>query len=115
LHEKCGFYTLNARGWFAMFGIGAQEMYAIGLFLIPQIVAGIFTAFIARSKGRSFGGWFWLGLFFSLLALLAVAIMPAVKPDEKNLPSDLRKCPNCAEVIKAEAKVCRFCGRDVTV
>lgn len=25
----------------------------------------------------------------------------------------MRKCPNCAEGIKAQAKVCKHCGRDV--
>jgi hypothetical protein len=29
------------------------------------------------------------------------------------VPMDERKCPYCAETIKSEAVVCRFCGRQV--
>lgn len=33
--------------------------------------------------------------------------------DAGGAANDTRECPFCAEKIKARAKVCRFCGRDV--
>lgn len=27
-------------------------------------------------------------------------------------PSDLKKCPQCAELVKREARICRFCGHE---
>lgn len=36
---------------------------------------------------------------------------PEAKPD---LPRETRECPYCAERIKAAAKVCRFCNRNLT-
>ncbi|RYF36218.1 MAG: hypothetical protein EOO38_27975 [Cytophagaceae bacterium] len=47
-------------------------------------------------------------------APIADFVSVARQQEEAMLASgDYRKCPHCAEVIKAEANVCRFCQRDV--
>lgn len=77
------------------------------------LVVGIFfggvAAAIAGQKGRGELRWFLVGFFFNLIGLLVLFLPPVPKA------GILRKCPRCAEVIKAEATVCRFCGRDLMV
>ena len=34
-----------------------------------------------------------------------------VDPDDSTrMPDELKVCPMCAETVKAEARICRFCG-----
>lgn len=51
-----------------------------GIFVaIGSIVAAIVCALIAGTKGRSALGWGVLGLFFSILTLIVVIVIPSKK------------------------------------
>jgi hypothetical protein len=92
-----------------------MEVFVI---LAVYIFGSILAANIAKKKGRRGGGYFLLSLLLSPLVGILAALVAA--PNEQKVERDRiasgteRKCPHCAEVIKAEAKVCRFCGRDVS-
>ena len=83
---------------------------------LVAICIGIIPASVARSKGRAFVDWWIYGTLFFIVALPhSLLIRPdALKVEEEQLQTgNSRKCPFCAEIVKAEAKVCRFCGRDL--
>ena len=83
---------------------------------VVWILMAIIVAGVATSKGFSGFGWFLYGLLIWPVALIHVLVaQPNTKAveAERIRSGESRKCPHCAELIKAEAKVCRFCGRDV--
>ena len=88
-----------------------EWFYALGL----SVLLGMVPAGIAYSKGRSFGLWWLYGALLSLVALghaLLIPPTPAAR-DKHLLAQGMRPCGHCAEFIRADARVCRFCGREV--
>ena len=78
------------------------------------ILIGLIPAVIARSKGRGFFRWWIYGAAFFIIALPhALLIKPKQALIEKRqIAEGMKKCPFCASMIKSDAKVCRYCGRE---
>jgi ribosomal protein L32 len=82
-------------------------------FVLAALLLGSLTGWLAVRKGESFLPWFLLGSLLTFIALPWVLLMKGDRglSDARRMARhDLRKCPSCAELIRREARVCRFCG-----
>ena len=75
---------------------------ALGFLLCALL--GLIPAAIAKNKGyKPF--WFWVFGFCTFPIALIWALL--IKPGWQ------KKCPHCAQMIKPDAKVCRYCSPEV--
>lgn len=81
--------------------------------IIIAVLLGLIPGAIAYSKGRSFVKWWLLG---ALLWIVVFPITLFMAKDQAALDARqikngaAKKCPQCAELIRPDAAVCKFCG-----
>lgn len=78
-------------------------------YILLLTIAGIVGGIIAGRKGRSPVWWFILCALFPLLIIVIIALPPTVSIGYT------KKCLYCAEIIKADAIVCKHCGRELPI
>ena len=80
----------------------------MAILILGWIICPIIAGIVAGKKNRSGVGWVLLTLLLSPLLLLVLLVLDPIHSRESE-----KKCPFCAEWVKAEATVCKNCGKEM--
>jgi O-antigen ligase len=83
-------------------------------FVIFWIFCGAVAAAIAHGKGGDAILAFCIGLLLGPFGIIIAFFLGNSQKVEANklASGDLKKCPRCAELVKAEAVACKHCGHE---
>ncbi|NPV67108.1 MAG: zinc ribbon domain-containing protein [Anaerolineae bacterium] len=87
------------------------------LTIIIWLLFGLIAGYINHNKGNPFAMGCLLGVLLGPIGLL-IALISGRNEEELErrgvVVGQTRHCPYCAELVKAEAKVCKHCGKDIS-
>lgn len=80
--------------------------------VIFWIILSLAVGIAAHSRGRSFIGWALMALVVSpLISIFLLLVFPNLRRDPNApTPETHVKCPDCRELVRADARKCRYCG-----
>jgi len=85
--------------------------------VIAWLILSVAVANYATSKGNSFVLTLFVSLLFSPFLGLVLAVISRSNEElieKRQIQAGKgRRCPYCAEIVKTQAVVCRFCGKDL--
>lgn len=83
--------------------------------LVFWLLCGVLAAAIASSRGGSGSGGMLLGLLLGPFGIAFAFFLGGdrARADKALRSGQLKKCPQCAELVQAEARICKHCHSDL--